>query len=171
MAAKSARALTPRQLDVYDWIERYILEHGCGPTLGELAAGMGLRIPTVYEHVLGLVRKGALEKTASERRGLAIAGGVASDHLLLLRAVLAGVAQVRPGGDDLGEMIVVRVDGDRYLCQPQRDRLVPALDRRTRSALARALQGKRSPAPGGPARGLIAAADRSPQPAAALGAS
>ena len=54
--------LSPKQSEVLRLIKRYHRSHGHAPTLGEIAELQGVRIPTVYQHFLALIKKGALRR-------------------------------------------------------------------------------------------------------------
>lgn len=54
-------ALTNRQLDVLDFIKRFIADNGYSPTVREIASGMGLKSPSsVQDHLRSLVKNGII---------------------------------------------------------------------------------------------------------------
>ena len=51
--------LTKKQKRVYDWIKRFIQEHGYAPSYDEIRKGLGFNsLSTVYEHLKRLEEKG-----------------------------------------------------------------------------------------------------------------
>lgn len=54
-------AMTNRQLEVLDYIKRFIANNGYSPTVREIAAGLSLKSPsTVQEHLKSLVKNGII---------------------------------------------------------------------------------------------------------------
>jgi repressor LexA len=63
--------LTPRQLEVYRYIRRYFRQFREAPTRQQIQEAFGFRSPNAaQEHVMALVRKGALAHTPGKFRGL-----------------------------------------------------------------------------------------------------
>jgi len=60
-------SLTPRQLEVYLFIDQYRDTHGYSPTQQEIADGTNICRSTLYEHLSRLEKKGyiSLEKNIS----------------------------------------------------------------------------------------------------------
>ena len=54
--------LTPRQLQIVNFIYKYRRKNGLAPTLAEIGAEMKVSRVTVHEHLAQLELKGALEK-------------------------------------------------------------------------------------------------------------
>jgi repressor LexA len=54
--------LTPRQLEIVNFIRQYVVEHEYAPTMQEIADELGIRRPTVFEHIEALEAKGALAR-------------------------------------------------------------------------------------------------------------
>jgi len=54
--------LTPRQLEIVNFIRQYVVEHEYAPTMQEIADELGIRRPTVFEHIQALEAKGALAR-------------------------------------------------------------------------------------------------------------
>jgi repressor LexA len=65
--------LTHRQQQVLDFIARGF-DHGCPPTLQEIADHFDLGITTVQDHVAALAAKGALERGGGKARGFRVVG-------------------------------------------------------------------------------------------------
>ncbi len=68
--------LTPRQVQILRMIQDYRNDHGCSPTLQELAENLKLSKVTVFEHVEALVKKGILRREANKARSLIISESV-----------------------------------------------------------------------------------------------
>ncbi len=68
--------LTPKQLRVLDFVRIYRENHGCSPTMQEIADELGVSKVTVFEHVGALVDKGALTREPNKARSLS----VVADH-------------------------------------------------------------------------------------------
>ena len=67
--------LTKRQREVLDFIEAYIAGHRYAPTLGEVAAHLGLRsATTAHQHVLNLQEKGHVRRTYHRERSIELIG-------------------------------------------------------------------------------------------------
>ena len=54
--------LTPRQLEIVKFIREYSASHGTAPTMQEIADHLGIRRPTVFEHLKALEARGAITK-------------------------------------------------------------------------------------------------------------
>lgn len=69
------RALTERQLEIYNAIVDYWEEKGTMPTLREICAHFGMASTrAATDHVNALVRKGYLQKRKDVSRGISLAG-------------------------------------------------------------------------------------------------
>ncbi|MBI2593936.1 transcriptional repressor LexA [Candidatus Daviesbacteria bacterium] len=63
--------LYKRQKDILNFLREYIDKYGYSPTLGEIAEAMGLSsLATVHEHLMALVKKGAIRKFEGTVRGV-----------------------------------------------------------------------------------------------------
>lgn len=63
--------LYKRQKDILNFVRDYIDKYGYSPTLGEIADAMGLSsLATVHEHLMALVKKGAIRKFEGTVRGI-----------------------------------------------------------------------------------------------------
>jgi repressor LexA len=65
--------LTPRQLEIVNFIRDYFAENGYAPTMQEMADRLGVSRPTVFEHIEALEAKGALRRQALRSRGIELA--------------------------------------------------------------------------------------------------
>lgn len=64
--------LTPRQVEILRLIRDYRQEHGCSPTMQEMAEELEISKVTVFEHVEALIRKGLLRREANRARSLTL---------------------------------------------------------------------------------------------------
>ncbi len=116
--------LTENQQRVLDCIERHFAQHGCAPTLREIAETLGFaRHSSAQDYVEALVRKGALERLP-RHRGLRLAarGGrprAASAYTLPL------IGRVAAGSPILAQENIERQIGiDASLFHPAADYLL-----------------------------------------------
>jgi repressor LexA len=64
-------SLSPKQLEVLGFIQRFTQQHGFPPTRGEIAAGLGLKNRQgVDQHLRALATKGAIELIPGISRGI-----------------------------------------------------------------------------------------------------
>jgi repressor LexA len=64
-------ALTKRQRQVYDFISRFVQEHGYSPSFEEIGGGLGLSsLATVHKHISNLERKGLLKRDYNRSRSI-----------------------------------------------------------------------------------------------------
>jgi repressor LexA len=64
-------AITRRQHELYDFLSRYISEHGHSPSYEEIREGMGLNsLATVHKHVTNLEKKGLLTRDYNRSRSI-----------------------------------------------------------------------------------------------------
>lgn len=87
-------SLTPRQLEICQFIERFRLEHHMAPTLTEIAKNFGFAGATgVRDHLNALEKKGAIVREHGKARSLRIAEGVLperSEGIPVLGNIAAG---------------------------------------------------------------------------------
>lgn len=63
--------LSTRQLEVLEFIEKFMADHGLPPTRGEIAAGLGLKNRQgIDQHLRALAGKGAIDLTPGISRGI-----------------------------------------------------------------------------------------------------
>jgi repressor LexA len=65
--------LTPKQLEIVQFIVDYRERKGLAPTLEEIARELGVSKITIYEHVAQLEKKGAITKQKYQSRSLTVA--------------------------------------------------------------------------------------------------
>jgi len=96
-------AITKRQREIYDFIARFVAEHGYSPSFEEIGAGTDLSsLATVHKHITNLEKKGLLKRDYNRsrsidvlpprgalKRSMAVAAGVAAE-LPLLGRIAAG---------------------------------------------------------------------------------
>jgi repressor LexA len=96
-------AITKRQREIYDFIARFVAEHGYSPSFEEIGVGTDLSsLATVHKHVTNLERKGLLKRDYNRsrsidvlpprgalKRSMAVAAGVAAE-LPLMGRIAAG---------------------------------------------------------------------------------
>jgi len=64
-------ALTRRQKQVYDFLARFVEEHGYSPSFEEIGEGLGLSsLATVHKHVSNLEEKGLLKRDYNRSRSI-----------------------------------------------------------------------------------------------------
>ncbi len=64
-------ALTRRQKQVYDFLVRFVEEHGYSPSFEEIGDGLGLSsLATVHKHVSNLEQKGLLKRDYNRSRSI-----------------------------------------------------------------------------------------------------
>ncbi|MGP0017969.1 MAG: LexA family protein, partial [Candidatus Sulfotelmatobacter sp.] len=62
-ANNGGMAITRRQREVYDFISRFVAEHGYSPSFEEIGKGLELTsLATVHKHVTNLEKKGLLTR-------------------------------------------------------------------------------------------------------------
>jgi len=87
--------LTPKQLQLLDFVEMYIREHRYAPTLEEMARHFNISTVTVFEHMRALERKGAIRRQKHKARSIEILGqdtllGEPHSRLPLMGFIAAG---------------------------------------------------------------------------------
>ena len=119
--------LSNREQDAYHFIRNYILRHGRGPLLTEVALGLGIQSKGVaHRYVQSLAEQGLIKLVPGRHRGILLAEDEApKDTLLpLLGRIAAGYPiEAIPGEDhiDLAEFFmgpsrfVLRVQGDSMI--------------------------------------------------------
>lgn len=100
-------------------IESYIRRHQLAPTLQELAEALGISVPSAFEQVTQLVRKGYLRRVGGKARGLVVLRQAADKPsrlrpIPLIGTVAAGTP-VCAEENRLGEVLVAEdlAQGDR----------------------------------------------------------
>jgi len=64
-------AITRRQKEVYDFLQRFIEQHGYSPSFEEIGAGLGLSsLATVHKHLNNLQEKGLLKRDYNRSRSI-----------------------------------------------------------------------------------------------------
>jgi repressor LexA len=69
------RKLTPRQQEIYEYLEAHLLDHGYPPTLREICANFGMKSTrAASDHLIALERKGYITRTKDRSRGIELRG-------------------------------------------------------------------------------------------------
>ncbi|MBI4842962.1 MAG: transcriptional repressor LexA [Nitrospirae bacterium] len=87
------RQPTVKQLAVFDFIKKHIIDNGFPPTVREVASGFGFASPlSAQSHINALAKKGLLKKSPQKQRSLEIAGvnPAEKNKIPLLGTVRAG---------------------------------------------------------------------------------
>ncbi|HTT25093.1 MAG TPA: transcriptional repressor LexA [Candidatus Sulfotelmatobacter sp.] len=64
-------ALTKRQREIYDFIDRFVKDNGYSPSFEEIGDGMSLSsLATVHKHISNLERKGLLKRDYNRSRSI-----------------------------------------------------------------------------------------------------
>jgi repressor LexA len=129
-------ALTSRQREILEVIDRYMRERGYPPSVREIGEAVGLTSPsTVHNHLAALQRRGLLRRDPTKPRAIEVRWDPSSDAALerrpfrsvpLLGDVAAGtdvlaqenVEELLPLPADLvgdGELFMLRVRGDSMI--------------------------------------------------------
>ena len=67
--------LTDRQREIYDYVTRYVDDHGYPPTVREIGEAVGLASPsTVHAHLANLERAGLIRRDPTKPRALELIG-------------------------------------------------------------------------------------------------
>src|SRR5689334_111469 len=67
--------LTDRQREIYDYLTRYVDDHGYPPTVREIGEAEGLASPsTVHAHLANLERAGLIKRDPTKPRALELVG-------------------------------------------------------------------------------------------------
>jgi repressor LexA len=67
--------LTDRQREIYDYVARYVDDHGYPPTVREIGEAVGLASPsTVHAHLANLERAGLIRRDPTKPRALELVG-------------------------------------------------------------------------------------------------
>ncbi len=124
-------AITRRQREVYDFLQRFVEEHGYSPSFEEICAGLGLSsLATVHKHLTNLQQKGLIKRDYNRSRSIDVvkirsrskAAAPANDLTLPLLGVIAAgrplEAVENPESISLGDfarakdVYVLRVKGE-----------------------------------------------------------
>jgi repressor LexA len=123
------RGLTKRQQEIFDFVKRYVGEHGYPPTVRDIGKAIGLTSSsTVHAHLANLEKLGVLRRDPTKPRaievlvgkakaavgpsGLPVVGQVAAGQPVLADENIEEYVEVPPfAGGEEGEFIL-RVKGD-----------------------------------------------------------
>lgn len=98
---------TKKQKELLLFVDRFIREHGYGPSYREVMGGMGYRsVSTVAVHIDGLISKGYLRKRDNSARSLEVVSAEYKPG--------AGVASSAPAGGTAKERWLVDAVEERF---------------------------------------------------------
>ena len=129
--------VTPRQLEILQFIRAYRRSHGYSPTMQEIGDHLSLTKVTVFEHVGALEKKGALTRGAKHKaRSLQVCPEFESadrrpSRIPLVGKIAAGMPieaienreelDLEDLFDTSGETFILRVTGDSMIDEQIRD--------------------------------------------------
>lgn len=82
--------LTPRQKQIFDFINSYQKKHGYAPSIPEIAKRLKRAISTVHEHIASLENKGYINKLKNRARSMDPVRGIEMVRVPLLGVIAAG---------------------------------------------------------------------------------
>ena len=130
--------LTDRQREIWDFVVRYVDEHGYPPTVREIGEAVGLASPsTVHAHLANLERAGLLKRDPTKPRALELVGRTtpaARQEPEVPKLPLVG--QIAAGGpllaeENIEEYLAVpeplaRGDGEEFLLRVRGESMIQA---------------------------------------------
>jgi repressor LexA len=133
MVNNMRRELTRRQRDILAFVESFVLEHGSGPTIRQIGAGLRIASPSaVFKHLASLERKGCLRRERGELRlaGRPSGGPDGRMRVPLLGLVPAGSPQEAfdvPGESmDIPDWMIGRRRGNVFCIRVQGKSMIDA---------------------------------------------
>lgn len=124
--------VTSRQRDVYRFIQGFIVRHGHGPLLTEIAEGIGIQSKgTVHRYVASLAAAGLIEIVAGRHRGIRLCSQDQDDAQQGMSLPLVGrIAAGRPieaiPGDEHINLADFFMGPNRFVLRVQGDSMVEA---------------------------------------------
>jgi len=129
--------LTDRQREIWDFVVRYVDEHGYPPTVREIGEAVGLASPsTVHAHLANLERAGLLKRDPTKPRALELVGRTTPARQEPEVAKLPLVGQIAAGGPLLAEQNIeeylavpeplARGDGEEFLLRVRGESMIQA---------------------------------------------
>lgn len=127
--------MTPRRAQVLELVRSHVGEHGNSPSLGEIAAKLGVHKTTVLRHLQALEREGLVRRPKGVHRGVAVVDAAANKGVEpelfqalfnLTREVRAGIAFGDPGRVERA-LTEAKITADAWMnktlvpCPPQPD--------------------------------------------------
>lgn len=95
-------ALTRRQREIYDFISRFVDDHGYSPSFEEIAEGVQLSsLATVHKHIGNLETKGLLKRDYNRARSI----DLVKPKGQLKKAFAAAAASAMPGLPFMGRIV------------------------------------------------------------------
>jgi repressor LexA len=128
--------LTRREQTVYDFIRDFIIRHGHGPLLSEIALGIGIQSKgTAHRYVQSLAGRGLIQLHAGRHRGITLnlspepGPAIASDHantLPLLGRIAAGLPIEAIPDQDNVNLSDFFMGPNRYILKVQGESMIEA---------------------------------------------
>ncbi len=123
------QTLTPKQKEIFDFINKYIAESGISPTINEIRKKLKLKaVSTVHEHITSLKDKGYLSKSENLTRGLEpkkeiksiveipIVGKIAAGQPIeAIEDIQEKISIINPSIKNSKEHYALRVSGDSMI--------------------------------------------------------
>lgn len=121
--------LSQREQDAYNFIRNYIITHGQGPLLTEIAKGMGIQSKGVaHRYVQSLSDQGLIVLLQGRHRGIQLAEDSIPqrDTLPLLGRIAAGYPIEAIPGEDTINLSEFFMGPDRFVLKVQGDSMIEA---------------------------------------------
>lgn len=111
---------------IESFVESYIDEHGCSPTLQEIAEGTGMSMTNAHRYVSSMRESGKLSSTGGHRSIVTSGGNVKTVRVPVLGAVACGVPKLAEENIEeyvrlpvslfgQGEFYILRANGDSMI--------------------------------------------------------
>lgn len=121
--------LSTREQDAFNFIRNYILQHGRGPLLTEIALGLGIQSKGVaHRYVQALAEQGVIELVPGRHRGIQLTGDepAKSTVLPLVGRIAAGYPIEAIPGEDRIDLSEFFMGEDRFVLKVQGESMIEA---------------------------------------------
>ena len=121
--------LSEREQDAYNFIRNYIIKHGRGPLLTELASGLGIASKGVaHRYVQALSDQGVIRLIQGRHRGIQLVEDQVPNEqeLPLLGKIAAGLPIEAIPGEDTINLSEFFLGPDRFVLKVQGDSMIDA---------------------------------------------
>lgn len=120
--------LTPTQSRAAKCIRDFFDQHGCSPTLDEIAERMGVTKPTVQQYLQALEEKGVIRRRRYAHRSIELLRrGTDGTGLPLAGRIAAGspLEAIEDGEEiDIAGVLGARADGNHFILQVRGDSMI-----------------------------------------------
>jgi len=82
--------LTPKQLNIVNYVREYAQAKSYAPTLQEIAQHFSVSAVTIFEHLNALEKKGAIRRSKHKTRSIEILGNGSAKSLMVKGTIAAG---------------------------------------------------------------------------------